>query len=105
MWFMQTEQDIPDTGFEAELSASEVIEEVKSEFMRRTAEERAFILIRNFFDTAKQVWNEEDEVFEKMAAEFRAWFNAPYNRRAKDRAMERLIGIMDKKMGELGIVN
>ncbi len=60
------------------------------EFSQKSPEERAEILIRGFFGTAEQKWNEGDEISGNLAESFHSWFDAPENDQAKNRAIERL---------------
>ena len=80
-----------------ELSAramiDEVIAEVQLEFSKKSAEERAFILIRGFFDAADRKWDEGEVIPDNVSASFHAWFNDPRNRQAKMRALKRVIEI------------
>ncbi len=83
----------------------EMVAEIKSEFLKKSAEERAFILIRGFFDVAERMWNEGEAMPEKMYDEFRDWLDDPQNRAAKMRALDRMIGMDDERLREYGFTD
>ncbi len=66
------------------------IREAYSDFAQESAQERALILIRSYFEAAEQEFNEQGRVSETLTGSFFSWFDSPVGRMDKDRAMERL---------------
>ena len=64
-----------------------------SAFSRKSAEDRALILIREYFEAAEQ-----GTLSGELTGSFTAWFDDPRERVAKDRAMDRLLGALDAKL-------
>ena len=76
----------------------ETMTEVLSEFSKKTVEERAFILIKGFFDAAEQDWNNGEFISDELVTEFHAWFNDPRNFAAIDKAMERMVDVEEERL-------
>ena len=86
----------------AKTMIDDVIAEVQLKFSKKPAEERAFIIIRGYFDASERMWEEGDLMPDHLSAEFHAWFYDPINHTAKMRAMERMMKIADEKLKEYG---
>ncbi len=83
--------------------ADVAMDAIFSEFKQKSAEERAFILIRRFWDAMEPKWDTGEEISEEMATNFREWFCDPRNRMAKDEAMDRMLRIAENDLRELGM--
>ncbi len=79
-------------------NANAMINVLLSEFSGKPAEERASILIRNFFDAAERTSTKGRPLSDELTTLFNAWFDDPHDRAAKDRAMDRLIGAFEAKL-------
>jgi hypothetical protein len=62
------------------------------------AEQRAFVIIRLFFDMADDAWQNDEQLPEQLAAQFREWLADPRNAEAKLRALDRLIEMGEREM-------
>lgn len=85
------------------MRSNESMDEILSEFSRKSAEERAFILIRNYCDTAERSGNEGKWIPDDLAESFHSWFCDPRNDREKRAALDRLIEECDRKLKEFEI--
>lgn len=72
-----------------------------SEFLDSSAEDRAFILIREYFEAVERRWNEGGHIPDSLSESFFSWFNDPGGRTAKDVAMKRLIEAHDVTLQDL----
>ncbi len=95
-----------------ELSAA--IDELSAKFCSKSAEERAFILLRNYFETTAETGNdrendrensrendrENDRDRDDFDYRFWVWFSDPRNRREKDAAMLRVIEMLDRRTND-----
>lgn len=87
-------------SFRENANANAAIDALLSDFSRKPAEDRALILLRHFLDAAQRTSAEGNAGFDRLTANFHAWFDDPRNRPAKERAMDRLIGALDAKLAE-----
>lgn len=71
----------------------EQLEDLFSEFSRKPAEERALIIIRNYFDMAERMPMEGGEMTGGLRDIFLDWFHDPHNDAAIETALERLTGV------------
>ena len=76
------------------------IDALLSAFSRRSAQDRAVMLIRHYFRAAEQAWENGERLSGELAGAFSAWFGDPRERAAKDRAMDRLIEALDAQLEE-----
>ncbi len=90
--------NLVNTGLEANMNANAAIDALLSAFSRKSAEERALILIREYFDAVERMWSEGDAGADRLTADFHAWYDDPRDRAAKDRAMDRLIEALEAKL-------
>lgn len=87
-------------SFGENANANAAIDALLSDFSHKPAEDRALILLRHFLDAAQRTSAEGRPLSGELAGAFAAWFDDPRNRAAKERAMDRLIGVLDAKVKE-----
>ena len=87
----------------AKVMIDEVIAEVQLAFSKKSAEERAFILIRGFFDASERMWESGDEMPDHFSNEFFEWFNHPRNYEAKIRALDRVMEMNEEIWRKYGL--
>ena len=95
--------DIAVEELSARAMIEEVIAEVQSEFSKKSAEERAFILIKGFFGAVERIWEAGEEIPDKMSDEFFEWFHDPRNYAAKMRALDKIMEMDDELWEKYGI--
>ncbi len=87
----------------AKTMIDDVIAEVQLKFSKKPAEERAFIIIRGYFDASERMWEEGDLMPDHLSAEFHAWFDDPRNHAAKMRALDRVMEMNEEIWHKYGL--
>ncbi len=83
----------------------QVIAEVQLEFSKKSPDEKAFIIIKGFFDAVNRIREEGDVMSDHLSDEFFDWFHHPQNYAAKMRALDRIMEMDDELWGKYGIVS
>lgn len=80
--------------------AAAAIDELLSEFSRKPAGERAFILLRNWFDAAERRSIAGESLPGELSAELQSWLDDPHTLPARNEALDRLIEMTENNCQE-----